>query len=308
LTAVVDFSWSLNITYTTTDSLDHRWQFSLRPSSGGAHTFSLYAVRSVSSDGDTFKFQWSKDNVTWSGGTLGGDMVVTIGTTVPMALYTSTIPAAIFGTIYVRVIDVKSGTLSPSLDWIKVGQMTVITSASVSSIGTAVLDLDVKDMNGDGANDIAVVTKGAAPTYPGKIWVGFNTPSGILSNMVQVVADDTRFSSVKDLAIGRFSGANNNPNLGIMLATSTTVYFIRNNGGGSFAVDAQTFVPVGGIFKALYSDVDGNGWSDGLVITATNNILLYSNYGAGFGWQMMTIDNLGGTCLIKDADVGVLQN
>jgi len=262
---------------------------------------------SPSSDGDTFKFQWSKDNATWSGGTLGGDLVNVIGTTIPMPLYTATIPAGISGTIYVRVIDVKSGTLSPSLDWIKVGQMIVITNAPTSTIGTKVLDLDVKDMNGDGANDIAVITQGTGTSPPGKVWVGFNVPKGILSNLVQVVADNTTFSSVKDLTIGRYFGAYTNPNLGIMLATSNTVYFIRNN-DGSFVVDTQTFVPVGGIAKGLSADVDGDGWSDVLVITTTNNILLYSYYGPVFGWHMMTIDNLGGTCLIRDADVGVLQN
>ena len=307
LTAMVDFSWALNITYTIGDSLDHRWQLSLRSSASGAHAFSVYAVISPSSDGDTFKFQWSKDNATWSGGTLGGDLVSVSGTTLPMPSYSGTIPAGISGTIYVRVIDVKSGTLAPALDWIKVGQMTVITSATVSNIGTKVLDLDVKDMNGDGANDIAIITQGTGSNPPGKVWVGFNAPTGILSNLVQVVADDTRFSSVKDLAIGRYFGTDTNPNLGIMLATSSTVYFIRNN-GGSFAVDTQTFVPVGGITKGLSADVDGDGWSDVLVITATNNIQLYSYYGTVFGWQTMAIDNLGGTCTIRDADVGVLQD
>ena len=49
------------------------------------------------------------------------------------------------------------------------------------------------------------------------------------------------------------------------------------------------------------------GWSDVVVITATNNIVLYANYGSNV-WQMYGIDNLGGTCVINDADLGVLQS
>jgi hypothetical protein len=47
-------------------------------------------------------------------------------------------------------------------------------------------------------------------------------------------------------------------------------------------------------------DVDGNGWNDVMVITGNDNIVLYSNSGPN-GWQMHTIDNLGGTYDINDA-------
>jgi hypothetical protein len=205
----------------------------------------------------------------------------------------------------VRVVDVKTLSALPAINYIRIGQMSVKTSATVASIGTSVLGLDIKDMNGDGANDIVVVEISSTSPNPGKVWYALNIPAGILTNF-KLVPGSYDYKTATSVAIGRFFGDNTKTDLDIMVATPTTMFFIRNNGAGSLVVDSQTLVPVGGIKKAMAADVDGNGWSDIVVITSSNNILLYSYYGPG-GWQVSPIDNLGGTCQIIDADLGVLQ-
>jgi len=303
----VDFDfWSINVTYITGDRLDHRWQFDLRASinAGTPHVFGLYAQMSTSVDGDNFRFSYSTNNITFTNLTLSPTSDVR-STVTPMVRYTANIPGTVSGTIYMRVVDVKTLSAPPAMNYIRIGQMSVKTSAAVASIGTNVLGLDVKDMNGDGANDIVVVETSSTSPNPGKVWYALNIPAGILTNF-KLVPGSYDYKAATSVSIGRFFGSNIKTDLDIVVATSTTMYLICNNGGGSLVVDSQTFVPVGGIKKALAGDVDGNGWSDIVVVTSTNDILLYSYYGLG-GWQIAPIDNLGDTCTINDADAGTLQ-
>ena len=303
----VDFDfWSINVTYITGDRLDHRWQFDLRPSinAGTPHVFAVYAQTSALGDGDKFRFSYSTDNITFTNLTLSPTSDVSSYVT-PMVRYTANIPGTVSGTVYMRVVDVKTTSAPTAISYIRIGQMSVKTSAAVASIGTNVLGLDVRDMNGDGANDIVVVETSSTSPNPGKVWYALNIPAGILTNF-KLVPGSYDYKAATSVSIGRFFGSNTKTDLDIMVATSTTMYFIKNNGGGSLVVDSQTFVPVGGIKKALVGDVDGNGWSDIVVVTSTDNVLLYSYYGPG-GWQLGPIDNLGDTCSVNDADLGVLQ-
>jgi hypothetical protein len=295
----VDFDyWTINITYTLGDMLEHAWTLNVRP--GASHTFEMYALRSTLTGGDTIHFAYSTDNVTFT------DMITVTDTTLPMDKYTFSLPAGTTGTVYIKVYDGVRSTATPVLDWIRVGQMTVRTLASVSVIGVQVLALDVADMNKDGSNDLLVVTKDS--TNKGRIYVGINSGGDVFTSMVQVVTANSKYSSVISAEAGMFFDSPSKARLDIMVSTTSTVYVLRYNAGtGLYVEDYSVFSVSGTIVRSIAGDVDSNGRTD-LVVITTTKIWLYSNYGGtSSGWQLYGIDDLTGITEIKDCDVGRLQ-
>jgi hypothetical protein len=295
----VDFDyWTINVTYTTGDQLEHTWTVNVR--SGTAHTFEVYTVRSTLTGGDTIRFAYSMNNVTFT------DMMTVTDNALPMDKYTFVLPAGTTGIVYIKVYDTVRSASTPILDWIKVGQMTVRTLASVSVIGVQVLSLDVADINKDGSNDLLVVTKDS--TNKGRIYVGINSGGDVFTSLGQVVTANAKYSSVISAQAGMFFDSPSKARLDIMVSTSSTVYVIRYNAGtGAYVEDYSVFSISGTIVRSIAGDVDSNGRTD-LVVITTNTIWLYSNYkGTPTGWQRYLVDDITGITTIKDCDVGRLQ-
>jgi hypothetical protein len=302
----VDFDyWSINVTYTLGDGMEHIWTMDVRD--GTSHTFQVYALRSPISGGDNIRFAYSLDAINWV------NMVTVTDTSLPSDLYTFALPSTLPTTIYIKVNDTVRSTSSPVLDWIRVGQMSVKTLASVSVIGVQVLSLDVSDINKDGSNDLLVVTKDS--TNKGRIYVGLNAGGDVLTGLTQVVTPNAKYNSVISAQAGIFFDSPSKARLDIMVSTSSTVYMLRYN-GLIYVEDYKVITPTtsGSIIRVMAGDVDSNGLTDLVVITTgtvgstCNMIWLYANYkGTPTGWQTYLVDNLSDLTVIKDCDIGRLS-
>ncbi len=94
---------------------EHRWQFSLPAGSG--LSFHANAYRTDSSDGDAWRVEVSQDQQSWQ-------TMFTVTKTGPSEVYQSaTLPAAMVGTVYVRVIDTDRSAGNRSLDSIFVDHL-----------------------------------------------------------------------------------------------------------------------------------------------------------------------------------------
>lgn len=296
----VDFDyWSINITYTLGDQLEHIWTIDVR--TGSAHTFEVYGLRSTAIDTDTLRFAYSEDNVTFT------NLVTVIDTNLPMDKYTVVLPAATSGLIYIKVYDSVRSSSNPSLNWIRVGQMSVRTLAPVSVIGVEVLALDVADINKDGSNDLLVVTKDS--TNKGRIYVGLNIGGDVFTSLgTPIVTANAKYGSVISAQAGKFFDSPSKARLDIMVSTASTVYVIRYNAGtGVYVEDYSIFNISGTIIRSMAGDVDSNGRTDLVVITSAR-IWLYTNYqGTPTGWQTYLVDDVTGLTVIQDCDLGRLQ-
>jgi len=94
---------------------EHRWQFSLPAGSG--LSFHANAYRTDSSDGDVWRVEVSQDQQSWQ-------TMFSVTKTGPTEVYqTAQLPAAIVGTVYVRVIDSNRSAGNRSLDTVFVDHM-----------------------------------------------------------------------------------------------------------------------------------------------------------------------------------------
>jgi len=294
----VDFDyWSLNITYTLGDQLEHIWTIDVR--TGSAHTFEVYGLRSTPTDTDILRFAYSQNNVTYT------PMVAVIDTTLPMDKYTYVLPVVTSGLIYIKVYDSVRSSSNPTLDWIRVGQMSVRTLAPVSVIGVEVLALDVADMNKDGSNDLLIVTKDS--TNKGRIYVGLNIGGDVFTTLgTPIVTANAKYGSVISAQAGKFFDSPSKARLDIMVSTASTVYLLRYDAGVYFE-DYSVFSISGTIIRSMAGDVDNNGRTDLVVITSAK-IWLYANYqGTPTGWQTYLVDDVTGMTVIQDCDLGRLQ-
>jgi hypothetical protein len=293
----VDFDyWTINVTYTTGDKLEHIWTVNLR--TGTSHTFEVYSYRSTIKDGDALLFAYSTDNVTYH------DMLSVNAITLPMVKYTFTLPLALSGKVYIKVYDTVRSTPTPKLDWIRVGQMTIRTVASVSVLGTKVLAMDVSDINKDGSNDLIIVTLTEKPTL-GHIYVGLNQAGDVFTTMSEIVAANANYKDVNSAAAGKFFDSSSKARLDIMVSTPSMVYMLRYN-AGSYTENYKTIIGTG-IVRTMASDVDNNGYTDLIVITSSLITLYSNNAGTPTGWKTYLIDNIASTTTIRDCDVGRLQ-
>ena len=94
---------------------EHRWQFTLPAGSG--LSFHANAYRTASSDGDVWRAEVSQDQQSWQ-------TMFSVTKTGPSEVYQSaTLPAAMVGTVYVRVIDSDRASGNRSLDTIFVDHL-----------------------------------------------------------------------------------------------------------------------------------------------------------------------------------------
>jgi len=94
--------------------LSHTWRFTVAP--GSAVTLYANTWSEGSSDGDTFRFAWSPDNVNF-------DDLFTVSSTSPANVQIAAIPAS--GTIYLRVTDTDQGAGNRGLDTVFVDQLYI---------------------------------------------------------------------------------------------------------------------------------------------------------------------------------------
>lgn len=299
---------SIRVDYPSGDKLEHIWAFTV--TAGTGYKFNLFTAINASTDGDAFKFQYSKDKITWTD-------IVTVNNTGPLASITPiNLAAGLGGPLYVRVISTGSGSSTPSNDWIKVGQMYISCTATLSKIGKSIQAFDIGDLDGDGSNDIVVCTLNATSNLRGDVWTLYNrdyyaTP-GVLSsgifdpdNIKFVLSNTNLASNVKNIEIGRFFGNWNDTYLDLVIRKNNYVYYVDQTTKGYFTgLNSLAFVDNKmAVDKMMVEDIDGNGRSDLVFGTSTGDIILWANYGgtttygpwAGYTWQRYAIDNLGQT-------------
>ena len=296
---------SIRVDYPSGDNLEHIWSFTV--TAGTGYKFNLFTAINASADGDTFKFQYSKDKATWTD-------IVTITNTEPLASITPVnLAAGLSGQLYVRVISTGPGSSTPSNDWIKVGQMYISCTATLSKIGKSIQAFDIGDLDGDGSNDIVVCTI-SQTTKRGEIWALYNrdyySSPGVLSsgifdpdNIIQIIGPlATIQSGVDNIEIGRFFGNWNDTYLDLVVRLDNAMYYVDQTVKGTFTgLTPLSFLDGMTVTKMMAEDVDGNGRCDLIFGTSTGGIILWANYGgttyygpwAGYTWQRYYIDNLG---------------
>lgn len=296
---------SIRVDYPSGDRLEHIWAFTL--TAGTGYKFNLFTAINASADGDAFKFQYSKDMFTWTD-------IVTVSNSEPLASITPVnLAAGLGGQLHVRVISTGLGSSTPSNDWIKVGQMYISCTATLSKIGKSIQSFDIGDLDGDGSNDIAVCTISQTKNR-GEVWALYNrdyyASPGVLSsgifdpdNIKQIIGPlEAIQSGVNNIEIGRFFGNWNDTYLDLVIRVGNSMYYVNQYSKGNFtALTSLTFLNGMTVTKMMAEDVDGNGRCDLVFGTGGGDIILWANYGgtttygpwAGYTWQRYLIDNLG---------------
>lgn len=309
---------SIRVEYPSGDSLEHIWSFTV--TAGTGYKFNLFTAINASADGDAFKFQYSKDKVTWTD-------IITVTNTEPLAsIAPVSIATDLSGQLYVRVISTGPGSSTPSNDWIKVGQMYISCTATLSKIGKSIQSFDIGDLDGDGSNDIVVCTI-SQTNNRGEIWALYNrdfyASPGVLSsgifdpdNIKQIIGPlATIYSGVDNIEIGRFFGNWNDTYLDLVVRIDNALYYVDQTVKGTFTgLTGLTFINGMTVTRMVAEDIDGNGRCDLVFGTSGGDIVLWANYGgtttygpwAGYTWQRYLIDNLSETIYdISGAGVAV---
>ncbi|MHC1679686.1 MAG: type IV pilin N-terminal domain-containing protein [Methanomassiliicoccales archaeon] len=323
LSGTVDIDYLvLNITYPEYSGLEHIWRFEATP--GTAYTFNLFSAMSASTDGETYSFQYKIGAGSWT-------PIVTVSSTT----FTSTITSLgndMDGTVYIRVIDNVRTYTALNNDYIRVGQMYIQGTATLTKIGSSIQAFDIADVDGNGANDIVASTVNGTNTNRGDIWVLYNRDnyvgdppvlmSGIFvaDNIKPVLTNNANIASnVRWIEVGRFFNNWNTTFLDLVVGiedtietdkagtTASTIYGIKQNSLGSFSAlfimsGAAGFLGSMDVNVMLGEDIDGNGRTDLLFGNSDGTIVLWANYGgttsvttwAGYTWQRYLIDTLGG--------------
>jgi len=318
---------NINVTYMAGDSLNHVWAYHL--TAGSSYYFNLFTAINASADGDTFKFQYSitpEDDTSWTD-------ITTITNTGAMASITAvSLPDTIGGhTVYVRVISAGPSTDDPSNDWIKVGQMYIECTATLSKIGKTIQAFDIADIDGNGANDIIVCTVDTASSSYGDVWILYNRDyytaptvleSGIFRdvNIVEIVKQSTSIATgVTTFEVGRFFGDWNDTYLDIVIGVGNTFYAVDQPSSGFvegtfYSLTTLTFLSGMSVSVVTAEDIDGNGRTDLVFGNNNGSIVYWANYGgtlntatwAGYTWQRYLIDDLGDEPILDISAGGII--
>lgn len=97
--------------------LEHRWTFNV--AGGSTVTFFVEAHSSVSTDGDTFAFEYSTDNLNFT------SMLTVTKTADNNAMQSFAMPSTIHGPVYIRVVDTNRTGGKRTLDSINVDRMFI---------------------------------------------------------------------------------------------------------------------------------------------------------------------------------------
>ncbi|MDA0813151.1 MAG: M12 family metallo-peptidase [Verrucomicrobia bacterium] len=119
--------------------LEHVWQFNVQP--GNTMTLFANAWSSGSTDGDTFKFEYSTNGASYS-------QALTVSSTQSGNVQSVLLPQSITGTLFVRVVDSNRNAGNRSLDTVFVDHLFVRTDLVAGPIPDAPSDLAVTASTG----------------------------------------------------------------------------------------------------------------------------------------------------------------
>jgi len=311
------YSWKINTSWVVGDGLEHIWRFQVTP--GTDQIFSVFAaMNEVSTDGDTFVFQYSTDMSTWLD-------LVTINSINFGAPKTISLPEAVSGAVYVRVIDTNDVINNdPDLNGIKVSQMYIETLATTTDIGDVIQSFDLADVDGDGSTDIVVGTYHLnKKERTGQIWVLYNSVftevhDGVLVTTSGIFRSDNHemyYQSAVNgpltidswtVVAGSFFNPYEDQYLDIMFADSNDVYAIDLTDRTTYStlLSMNFMEPTSPITVMLATDVDGNRRCDLIFGTLDGRIIMWANYEGyttSFGWQSYLVDDLSDSVNSMDA-------
>jgi hypothetical protein len=133
--------------------LEHIWTFSV--TGGGNVTFFVEAHHSSNTDGDNFKFEYSRDGASWA------YLLTITKTTDDNAPQQASLPGDLRGTVYIRVLDTDRTRGNRSLDSIYIDRMFIRSDPSI-----------LGDANCDGTVDALdyLALKGGFGIASGAMW------------------------------------------------------------------------------------------------------------------------------------------
>jgi flagellin-like protein len=282
-----------------TSALENYWQIQQLPNRPNtAYTFNLRGHQTASSE-DNFVFAYTT-NVVGNDPTTGTyttmfTLTATSDTSYPFVFSPPTTVAG--KTIWIRVTDTNRVVGSTGLESLFVDQMYVnantasgTTGVSLTTDGSAVNMIDAQDQNGDGIADLV------AGTQNGKVYEYFGSAGGLLQPGSCFYAISgacaTTGTAIVGVMFGNFSTAF--PGLDIAVAFGTTVRIIRGDTGGVIMTALPAYTSGGSITAFAVGDINGDGWDDVAVGTASGYIFIWENLKQGTSWTLPTwyVDNL----------------
>ncbi len=241
----------------------------------------------ASSDYDNYTFAYAT-NVVGGDPTTGTYTSIPSPTPTPITSTNTTInqglPASLSGlTVWVRITDTNRVVGKTVLDSVNLDQLYVSaqTSSGPTGIaltmptnpGSAINSIDTQDYNKDGYADLLLGNSA------GNVFICTGSIGGLVAP-ASAVYTTTGGASVVGVRWGNITTAY--PNLNMIVATASSVVFVRSSNGVVFGA---TLTPSNGNIGALaVGDVNGDGADDVVVGTSTGYVFFWENLGGGLTW------------------------
>jgi flagellin-like protein len=254
-----------------TSVLDHVWTFDAPAAGGDAYKLYVEAYRPTNAEGDNFMFQYSLNAAgPWS------DLLTVIKSVDDDKAQSASMPTSVGGsTIYIRIID-TDGTINNLqndtvyVDYMRIDRLVVVPDSTEITVGSAVNDVAVGDMDEDGVNDI-VCSFAASPfvrVYYGAGW----TASDSLTATANALTVD----------IGYFDG---DDYLDVVAGTADNTVYIWINGQARGSWTRSTIATSAGVvYSVRAGDVDGDYWDD-IVYGTDEQELVFLRHVKGQYWE-----------------------
>jgi hypothetical protein len=254
-----------------TSVLDHVWTFDAPAAGGDAYKLYVEAYRPTNAEGDNFKFQYSLNAAgPWA------DLLTVIKSVDDDKTQSASMPTSVGGsTIYIRVVD-TDGTINNLqndtvyVDYMRIDRLVVVPDSTEITVGSAVNDVAVGDIDEDGVNDI-VCSFAASPyvrVYYGAGWTVFDG-LGATANALTV-------------DIGYFDG---DVYLDVVAGTTDNTVYIWINGQARGSWTRSTVATAAGqIYSVRAGDIDGDYWDD-IVYGTSMEELVWLRHVKGAYWE-----------------------
>jgi hypothetical protein len=175
------------------------------------------------------------------------------------------------------------------IDHVFIRRFVSVPNFQTISVGVAVNDLTVGDMNADGRNDIVVGAGNNAVVYYGSTWTSFQS----MAATGTVLAIDIGYidaGTTLDIVVG---------------TADDRIYWFKNDGTWARAQIANLGADVATL---RVGDVDGDLWDD-IVVGTSNGYVRWFRHDKGTSWIDYQIDKLDTQIYaidIGDVDRGVV--
>ncbi len=273
----------------TTSRLEHQWRSFTVGGGGDAYKLFIEAHHTLNTESDDFVIEGSLAAAgPWSS-------LITVTKTADNDAYqTANLPKAVGGLpLYLRVKDANRDPNATDIDTVYVDHMFVrryITDPDeeIISVGSAVNDLVVADMDGDGDNDIVVGAGSTVRVYYAPAWGSISLGTTGTVNGVDVGYLDA--DGTYDIAAG---------------TQDNRVYWWANDGTWTRSLIHTNQDDVRSLRVA---DLDGDYWDD-IVIATEDGYIRWYRHNKGVVWNVIVIENLGTRIYaidVGDVDRGVL--